>query len=194
MNRTVSLFVASVLVGASFPLTTQALFRYQGTPLHSAAAGETAVVARRVKRVYDRKDLKKALEIYQALVQRGDEGLVQPNINRPSTIKVYLDQYPDGAPRAEDDDVADPVTMTDYVPAVTFSTVTEPEKADRAALTEARRIGKCYSGKFASAAAYKECLRITKYLKPVNTQGLSNPLQGLKTKQIEEKKARAEAK
>jgi hypothetical protein len=171
MRPHLALFLATMVVGSSVPLSLQALYRYDGMELHSAP-GETVTVQARYGAA-ERIDLRKALNIYQTLLDMGETGLVRPTLSKPDTIRLYLDAYPDGL-RYEKKVEKNPVAPTDYVAPVAVPSSREASELDRAEYRRAVRTGTCFVS--LPTGLRELCESLTKGKKPSNLRGLENDL------------------
>ena len=176
LQRSVVLFVASVVVGATTALGTtpalRAAFQYQGMNLGTKDG--TTIRLRRTYTAKDRADYRRAVEIYNLYVQQGKTDLVKPDLFDRATIDLYL-KNPPVVNRAPDDDRADPLSTADYVrPEKDVVSTQEISDAERKTLQKFVKVGKCWQMPKFSAGFYELCQRLIQGKEVKRTTGFQS--------------------
>jgi hypothetical protein len=114
----------------------------------------------------DRLDYDRAMDIYREYVRQGVEGLIEPNINDPESIDLYLmHSYP---PRMMKEQ-GDPLSIKGYVKKETDVITTQTlSRKQRTALRSSSRVGKCWRDPLLSSKLYALCLQMIKGKKEVH--------------------------
>lgn len=181
MNKSIAVFLSSMVVGTAIPLTSQALYREEGATLHEAASN-ASVELRRPYTLKERADYRKAQEIYRSLLEMGQTDLVQPNLSKPDTISVYLDAYPNGL-RFQKQLSKDPLSTKDYVKPAEVAPSRELSDLERLQVRTAAKTGSC---PLSLPRGLRElCKDLLKTSKPARVRGLRNDL--IQSRQIRRK-------
>lgn len=171
VHRHVALFLAFMVMGAAVPLTSQAVYRYDGMFLRSAA-GDRPIRLRRTVTPHQRERFNKAMEIYDML-DGYDKGLVRPSLDDVNTINVYLEMDTKNL-RYQEEIVEDPLSTTDYVAPAESAPKRELDQVNRAALRRAIHVRNCFMS--LPTGLRELCESIVKGRKPRSTTGLQNDL------------------
>ena len=175
-TRSIGLFVASLMLGISLPLAS-------APSLIASTQYSTAAHVRRTVTQKDRQDLSVALQMYAIRLQKGETGLVKPDINSRASIDFYLKNP------VEDRILVkpirtDPVSTSDYVKppeeSVADDAITVQERTE---LARAAKVGRCWNFPGFSAGYMTLCKKFIEGKAPINTVGLTNDIQNAKVLQ-----------
>lgn len=174
-TRTVAIFVAAVAMGTTIP------FAGAG-PLNALLLGQDGKTLELHKATTkDRLDFKRALEIYGIMLQKGHEGLLKPIFGNRESIELYLNSGINE--RIEPEVVKDPLSTTDYVKKPTDEVgVDALTVAERAALSQAAKVGKCWHYPNFSSNFDVLCQAHIKGRKTIRTTGLETDLKASRSK------------
>lgn len=141
MHKHAFLFLSFLVVGAMLPIGAQALYLRERVEMHQ---GPRQIDAANIST--KRKDLYKALQIYNALLQQGHTGIAEPTINDPDVVQFYLRRYPNGIRVDGTETYTTPLSTKDWegLPQDDVSTLTDLSQEGRRDLHRAIVIGRCW--------------------------------------------------
>lgn len=191
-RRSIALFTASLAVGVTLPLaTTHALYSYEQTTVTGQDGRE--VQLHRSYTARDRRDYRRAMEIYDQYVQQGVQDLVKPNINDRATIDIYLEN-PTGPDRDKSDEISNPVSIKGYTaPTQEKLSTATLTKQERAALQRSLKLGRCWNFQNFSPGFMEICLQFIKGKETSRTTGFETDLKALRGKLNKSSSSRARA-
>src|SRR3990167_9420143 len=141
-NRTIGIFVASLVMGTTLPLVTSASLLASTQETFTRAKDGTTFTIRRSVTQKDRKDYSNALRIYNTRVQNKEQGLTKPDVNNRASIDLYLNNPV--VDRVVETIVTEPISTSDYVkPTVEKKADDAISVQERAELSRAAKLGKC---------------------------------------------------
>ena len=183
LERSVSLFLASVIVGTTTTLGTapalRAAFQYQGMNLGTKDG--TAIRLRKTDTTKDRSDYRRAVEICSLYIQQGKKDIIKPDLFDRATIDLYL-KNPPVSNRAPDDDRSEPISTSDYVkPKKDVLSTREISDEERKTLQQYVKVGKCWHVPKFSAGFYDLCLQLIQGKEAKRTTGYESDIVKIRT-------------
>lgn len=180
-KRSVVVFVAALVFGAAFPVAaTQVFSTLPGSVLRTQDG--TTIQLHRAYSLRDRYDYNRAVQKYEILLQQGAKGIIRPDINNRASIDVYLGN--DVEDRIVEPVRSDPLSTTDYVKIEADESSTEElSQKERAELSRAAKIGRCYNFPGFSSSFMTLCRKMIQGKAVLNTTGLTSDIQYYKVKQ-----------
>lgn len=182
-NRSLVLFVVSVVVGTTLPLAASSslLASTQGAAL--GRPDSAMVRLHRAVTQKNRQDHSRALQQYNTRLQKGETSLKKPDVNSRASIDFYLKNPVEDRVQVEPIRT-DPVSTSDYVKPP------EQKKADdaitvqeRAELARAAKTGRCWNFPGFSAGYMTLCKKFIEGKAPANTMGFGNDISNARIQQ-----------